>query len=137
MFCVEFFSTIKNLSLPKEYITQETQLSAKFEIMRSHPTCPGSRELGNTRSHGYTSTKTRQSRYNCEITSHPHKAWRRRYYLNREVLHWPQYSIAGGTLCGFIAILKTWHIHVKNTRMTSFLIHHQRANEKGVTRENI
>ena len=37
---------------------------------------------------------------------------------------------------GFIAILKTWHLS-KDTRMTSFLILRQMANEKSITQEKI
>ena len=81
--------------------------------------------------------RAEQRRYNCEITSHTHMPWYRRYYLNREVLYWLQFSITGSIFCGSIAILKTLPCMLKDTRMTSFLIRHQMANNKGFTREKI
>ena len=57
-----------------------------------------------TRKHGQGS---------ANIPSHPRKPRYRCYYLNREVLHWLQFSITGSIFCGFRAILKTWHLHVK------------------------
>ena len=70
-----------------------------------------------------------------EITSHPWKPWHRHYYLDREVLYWLQFSITESIFCGFITLLNTWHLHVE--RYVSFLILHQMANEKSVTREDV
>ena len=57
--------------------------------------------------------------YNCKITVHPRKLQHRHYYFNREVSYWLQFSITGSTFCGFIAILQTWHLHVKRYKIDS------------------